>query len=498
MNARGQAWALSVAALSLVAHGLPAEAVKNESVSGAVPHATAGSSSFQNYMKAGDNALDVGNYQGAQNMFNQALKTLTPPDKESEADMRAALCEALMWQGLIDLAARELSRAQSIVKGLAPNSAARGRVLDDQAWLSQAQGNLAKAETYCRQALEQRKLALGENSPAVAESLEHLGNLLDQKNMFVESAAIYQQAAKIRQATAGENSLTAANDMEKTASAFVQMGKAQEALPLFLKALSIKESDGDVFQRYVPHPWEETVTFGFLPGAPNCDRNMNAGHVAERITASGITVEAAMVSKPSEFVKTARAYVRISNNADKPVTILEKPATMIVLQPKVRLARLMSGEEVASAVEKSGEKKAKWVLFWGKEATTSVTTTVIGNQGGFPYGYGYASPAFGYVGPGYNWSSWNSNSGMTNIITNVPDYAARQRAYEKADRITNQSSADAESARRTALGPGILPARTVVEGTLDFDEPKFGKAILRIPIGNATFEFSFDQANQAK
>lgn len=489
----GMALALAVTALPVIFQQAPCFAAKKEAMSGAGSF-TADASSWQNYMRAGDTALDVGNYQGAQNTFNLALRTMTPPDKESETEMKAGLCEALMWQGLIDQAAQELNKALSLSKGLAANSAARGRVLDDMAWLSQAQGNSARAETYCRQALEQRQLALGQNSPAVAESLEHLGSILDEKNMFMESALLYQKAIKIRQATAGDNSLTAANDMEKMAAAFVRMGKGQEALPAFGTALAIKESDGDVFQRYAPHPWEETVTYSFLPGAPNCDRNMNAGHVAERVTASGITVEAAMVSKPSEFVKTARAYVRISNNTDRPVTILEKPAMMVIVRPKVKLARLMSGEEVASAVEKSGEKKAKWVLFWGKDATTPLTTTVIGAQGRFPYGYGYVPPAFGYVGPGYNWSSWNCGSGMTTITTNVPDYAARQRAYEKADQITNRSATDADAARRTALGPGTVPPRTVVEGTLDFDEPKFEKGILRVPVGNATFEFSFDQA----
>ena len=70
---------------------------------------------------------------------------------------------------------------------------------------------------------------------------------------------------------------------------------------------------------------------------------------------------------------------------------------------------------------------------------------------------------------------------------------ANLRAMEKANQAINRSSADADATRQGALGPTTIAARSQSSGTLDFDKTKYTKALLRIPVGDATLEFMFDQ-----
>ena len=80
---------------------------------------------------------------------------------------------------------------------------------------------------------------------------------------------------------------------------------------------------------------------------------------------------------------------------------------------------------------------------------------------------------------------------MTTMVTSVPDYEARARAMEKANAVTAQSQATASDIRENALGPiTVQPGRTI-EGSLYFQPTDFKEALLRIPAGNALFEFRF-------
>lgn len=104
--------------------------------------------------------------------------------------------------------------------------------------------------------------------------------------------------------------------------------------------------------------------------------------------------------------------------------------------------------------------------------------------------YGYFPPAFGY-GYGYPYYPAVGGNGMTTVVTNVPDYAAQARAMQRAQEVTAKSAATATDIRETALGPVVVQPGQTIEGSLYFDPVNFNEALLRIPAGNALFEFRF-------
>lgn len=92
----------------------------------------------------------------------------------------------------------------------------------------------------------------------------------------------------------------------------------------------------------------------------------------------------------------------------------------------------------------------------------------------------------------------NSSRGgdMTIMNTSMPDWQARQRAYEKAAQLTAKATQSADEIRQSALVSATIPPGGTIDGALDFDDVKFDQAAFRFPIGKATFQFTFDRNAQ--
>jgi hypothetical protein len=190
-----------------------------------------------------------------------------------------------------------------------------------------------------------------------------------------------------------------------------------------------------------------------------------------------------MSSDATDLVKSGRVDLSIKNDSNSTIQLLPRPAIFYTLLPKTRLARQLDPSELASKIEKKGEKKAKWIRFMGANATQTVSSTMIGNGGfyGFPPVYS-SNGTFPIV---------NRSGDMTTVTTQVPDYAAQERALAKAAAVADQARSSAEEVRREAIGPTSIAPSDSVNGSLYFDVVKVQKASLQIPIGNALFEFTF-------
>jgi hypothetical protein len=312
--------------------------------------------------------------------------------------------------------------------------------------------------------------------------------LLDETEGLLDPAlGFYNKALKIRETMAGINSLEAADMREAIGRVEFRKGAAGDAAKLFANALRIKESLGEPWKVYAPEPTQHVVTFRFIPGSPNCERGFANGVQIERITANGITVEAGISQKPSEFAKTTRALVRIQNHSLYDIDVLPQPATFIQVTPSIAILKPINVQQLAEKIEKKGESKARWIKFWGADATSTVTSYAQMNG---------AAPVYSYVPTSFGWSTVSSNyrNGNTTMFSTrqVPDYQKRAEAYQKAQEATNASRADADAVRDTALGPNKLAANGNIQGALDFEFSKYKSAILRLPIGNSVFEFRFE------
>jgi hypothetical protein len=432
----------------------------------------------------GENALNLGDYPRAEKYFASTLKN-APANVIQEISLRTGYGEALLWQDKISEAAAQFKKAKALASGRSAQATAQQlvRLSDDNSWLAQAQNKIDQSIQYAQESVREAQSDKTIPPLTLITSLTHLAYLQDWNDQLEKSASSYQAALAVDSNASAQKTLLRADIMEELAGVLRRLGKTQEANQQFKEGLQIKLQANAPLTQYEPHPYWNDVIYRFQLGAPNCLRSLKDGKDVEIITANGITVAAMMSSVSGDLVKSGRVELSVKNDSEGNVQVLPKPAVFYTLLPKVRLARQMDPSQLASSIEKKGEKKAKWIRFMGADATQTVHTTMIGNGGfyGFPPVYS-SNGTFPIV---------NRSGNMTTVMTQVPDYAAQERALAKAAAIADQSKNSAEEIRRQGIGPTTISPGDSVNGSLFYDVSKVQKASLQIPIGNALFEFTF-------
>lgn len=445
---------------------------------------------WQSYSKSGTESLSIGDYVSAERELKSALASLQHNDafKKNVPAVQNKYAESLLWQGKFSDAAKEIKKAISIANSTSgPLSYDYARALELQSWLLQAQGKNDKSVETMRDSLNVYQ-AKNTDTPELSDALEHMGVLKETLGMYDQALDCYTKALDLRKKISGEHSVDAADLYEALARISQRKGRPADAQKYFADAMRIKESRGEPWKQYSPEPTERVVLFRYFQGAPYCEQASAGGLIIERVTANGITVEAGLMRRPSEFSKTTRAQVRISNDSQYDVDVLSQPPTFIQLTPTINILKPINAQTLAAQIEKKGESKAKWIKFWGADAMTPVTTNAW-TQGP---SYNYVPTPFGWTAAPGRGRNWNNNYTTTNVTTMVPDYQAREEAYRKAREAQEKSKADAQAVLDASLGPNRLPPGGMIQGSLDFDFSKFQKAILRVPIGNAIYEFRFE------
>lgn len=428
----------------------------------------------------GENALETGDYARAQQVFSQALAS-GKKDSQEEGYLRTGLGEALMWQGSINDAGKEFNKASSLLKN--GDLKLRARLLEDLGYYYQTQGKMDKAVDAVTDAVTVAQANAQTDPATYVASAIHLTNLLDRTGQLDKAVQVATQALKVQQEKFGEGSILAATLNDQLGVIYRRQGRQDLATQCFQSSLQTKLSRNAVTNQYAPKPYWDKVTFRYLQGSPNCLEKFVDGNQLEIITANGVTVGAAIIGKTTNFAKYAQLNVKVRNDTDKPIQFLPQPPELVTLSPKITFGHLIDPNKLAENVEKSGDKKAKWIRFWGENATQTMTSTMIGNGGmwGYPpiYSYGGAMP---FVA---------RNGNMTTMMTQVPDYAAQARALQRAANVTEQSQQTAQAIRDNSLGATTIAPGQLLEGSLYYDIPNLKNGILQVPVGNATFEFEF-------
>lgn len=441
----------------------------------------------------GERALDLGEYARAETWFANQLKNAGKNDP-NRGYLQTGYSEALLNLGRFAEAAKEYKKADSIVSSQKQPDELTARLYDGLSWLNHAQGKLDAAESYAQQAVKTRQAIANPSKPLMVATLTHLGVIMEAKGNLSAATKYFQEALGQQDLMAGPGSLTAADLQEDIGSTLRRLGDTNKAQEFFRAALQTKLARNASLAPFNPHPYWETVTYPFFDGSPNCNKRFEQGVQQEIITANGVTVAVSL--KPVEASKSTQAIVIVQNDSQNQIQFLPIPPSLTVTKPKIYIAPQVDATTLAATIEKKGDRKASWVRFWGNQATQTMTSTSIGQPGFFGYppvygGYGMGGMGMGGMGMG-GYNSWGSRSGNMSIMqTSVPDYAAQQRALQKAADIAQQARQNADSIKLASLGPTTVPGGQQISGALYFDAEKVTDAVVRIPVGNAVYEFNF-------
>ena len=118
---------------------------------------------------------------------------------------------------------------------------------DETAWLQdlgqlyERGGQLAKSESYYRQAIDARRLTFGDRHPRMLNSQQGLARTLAAQKKFAEAEPILRNALALRLEIDGGDSVKSANAMGELASLLQDRGKYAEALGIYRDELAIDE-----------------------------------------------------------------------------------------------------------------------------------------------------------------------------------------------------------------------------------------------------------------
>jgi CHAT domain-containing protein/Tfp pilus assembly protein PilF len=159
-----------------------------------------------------------------------------------EAKRLAAEVERLVKEGKYDDALPLAQRALALrEKVLGPDHLDVAQTLNDLAVLHQEKGDHARAEPLYQRALAIREKALGPDHPDVARSVNNLAELYRAKGDYARAEPLYQRALAAREKALGPDHPEVAASLNDLAILYYAKGDHARAEPLYQRALAIRE-----------------------------------------------------------------------------------------------------------------------------------------------------------------------------------------------------------------------------------------------------------------
>ncbi len=168
---------------------------------------------------------------GAEDMA--LLTTYLLPALEALADVGAQkeLRDlTLRFEGL--LGSLKLSKSPEVATGIS-------RLAE----LYRDQGRYSEAEPLCLQALQLRKVELGDRHPSTATSLNNLALLYQSQGRYDEAEPLYVEALEIYKAELGDRHPSTATSLNNLAGLYESQGHYGEAEPLLVEAIEIWKAE---------------------------------------------------------------------------------------------------------------------------------------------------------------------------------------------------------------------------------------------------------------
>ncbi|MCI0445874.1 serine/threonine-protein kinase [bacterium] len=159
---------------------------------------------------------------------------------ETEADVRTTVGYTFMRLGKYEDAEKHLVRALEIRKGLHTGDHADiAESLDNMGTISEEKGDLPQAEKYFRQALEMRRKLYGKEHKDIAASMNNLGKLLHNEGKLPEAEKLYRESLEMRTKLLGPEADETASTINNLAALLIDKEDFANAETMMRKVLEI-------------------------------------------------------------------------------------------------------------------------------------------------------------------------------------------------------------------------------------------------------------------
>ncbi len=420
------------------------------------------------YYKAGVTALDARNYGEADQKLMRAISESKKRGTQNEQLMLARLALGEVYLGTWQYTDADWLFTKSLdlaKKFKGEDSQEVAQCLNGLAWIYTGQRKFAKAETLAKQSVAIRQ-KLGDNSPELARSLYTLGKCLDKQGWYDQAEPIYRRAITILQNNPDYKGLLLADVMQDCAQLYQRQGNKEEAQDLFAKSFAAKEEyvslDSSVFEK-------GGVTLNWADGSPRSQQLNEPDRTVKYMSANGLRVATAIYDDGVRL----NVMVSMANNSDKPITVGVGPVKLFNRKPKQEELFRLDPNVIANVIQDKAETKAAWNRLLGNMQRQRIITSYNGYT------------------PGPYWSAWGVPYQQWTAVYDIPDYAAREAYYAKANAIEGTGIAQANAMRGTQLQPQVLNPGQSRTGIVYFEHKPFDEAYLQVYVGNAIFEFPY-------
>jgi|GEM_PF-6462190 len=421
----------------------------------------------RNY-KAGVTALKARNYGEADQKLMAAIRESKKRGTQNEQLMLARLALGEVYLGTWQYTDAEwlFSKSLDLAKQFkGEDSEEVAQCLNGLAWIYTGQRKFAKAETLAKQSVAIRQ-KLDADSPELARSLYTLGKCLDKQGFYDQAEPLYRRSITLLQNNPDYKGLLLADVMQDCATLYQRQGNSDEAADLYAKSFSAKEEfvslDKSVYMK-------GGVTLNWTDGSPRSQRLDDPDRTVKYMSANGLRVATAIYDDGVRL----NVMVSMTNNSDKPIAVGVGPVKLFNRKPKQEELFRLDPNVIANVMQDKAETKAAWNRLLGDMQRQRIITNYTG----------YA--------PGPYWGAWGMPYQTWTTVYDIPDYAAREAYYAKANAIEGAGIAAANTMRGTALQPQNLNPGQSKTGIVYFEHKPFDEAYLQVYVGNAIFEFPY-------
>ena len=197
---------------------------------------------WENYMNAAKKAFIKGDYSGAEELSQAALREAK---HFGNKDLRMAVTYSNLASVHQNMGKYSQARAyyhKSLIiheNILGINDPKVATVLNNLASLYFIQGNYSKAELFFKKSLAINEQALGTEQPTVALNCDNLASIYYTQGRLVEAEAFYQRALAIREKALGPNNPEVAVTLNNLGMLYRSRGDLVRSEPLINRATAI-------------------------------------------------------------------------------------------------------------------------------------------------------------------------------------------------------------------------------------------------------------------
>ncbi len=445
-------------------------------------HAETSSDQWKRYFGAAQKSYAARNYQDAEKKLITAIREAKHVGAEPTRllESRLLLANVLLAEERFpeasDLYGWCLQEAKSL---MGTKSAEYAQSLYGMAALCLRDNKVEKAENYARQSLAIREQLYGPDHADVGKALVLLATILVQESWFDDAQPLYERGRQILEKSPGHEQLDLADALRQEGKFLQDRGERVAAQRLFQHSFSIKEKAVRIDR---PNTISGDVRFRWEEGSPMAQEIIDSDFPLRYISVAGVRVAVTVI----DLWELLGVLICITNVTEQREEVGLGKVVVELAKEEANTRAQVIHEVDPKGIDRIRRERNMWDLTQNRPwlANIQKTRTVRGLVP--PHGHDlFRGPnVFGIYG------EWPGVSHLKPARAGI--LPSREGLQYEAEVVVEQPAlVRSGQGKMSGLVPIVLEPLESRTGELFYLNPRGEDVLIKVPVGNATFEFPF-------